>query len=317
MARPLKARAIYDEMRHALGGDFSREMRAQDLLNDVLSEVTSMHEWLFLERGEAHVNLRGPIALSGWDWTASTLTLSDPATGGDLAGYSFIPTDLVQVTDGGTAGYYQVASKASDDSLTLAASISSGNLSGTVDGTLTPRVHLLPSDFRSLITAGFEDDNNQIRPETSEGVGIRQRDDDFRSYTYSYSVEWVSATQPALRITPVPEETQSGLAVVYKRRLAAVGDDGQNIDAPEWMHRLIKDVARDLALGLEQPDGGSFSDRLTRTMQGRVFLNAVAADGASQIDLGHVQGGHVPSRHQEIDSTNVIRSLSVQGPVTP
>jgi hypothetical protein len=306
-------------MRHAIGGTAARELREQDLLNDVLNEVTSMHEWSFLDRGEAHVDLRGPVGLSGWSWTASTKTLFDPLAANTLAAYSFVPTDLVEVTAGGTTGFYPVASKpAGDDSLVLSESIFATDLAGTVGGALIARAHLLPADFRSLIEAGFEDETSHLRMASPATVGAAQRYDLLRGYSYVGAVEWVTEAQAALRLSPTPSASaKSAIAIVYKRRLALVGADGQDIDAPEFLHRLIKDVARALVRGLEMPETyGEFSDQLARIKIGAVFQDAVQADGGSQVDLGRIANGHIRQPYDdEIDGT--FTTMVAGGPVSP
>lgn len=317
MARPLKARSVYAEMRHALGGQMSSLLREQDLLNDVLNEVTSMHEWSFLERGEAHVDLRGPVAFSAFSWTAATKTLFDPTPSALFADYTRVNTDLVEITAGGTAGFYPIASN-TNDTLVLSQSIFATDLAGTVGGSVLPRVHLLPADFRSLIAADFENETNSLRLASPSTVAEWQRSDFTSGFVHFAAVEWISDAQAALRIAPPPDESaKSAISIVYKRRLALVGNDGQDIDAPEWMHRLIKDVARALVRGLELPESfGDYSDQLSKIQQSAVFLNAVQADGGSQVDLGRITHGHI-ANHTDDPIDGTFTRMVAGGPTSP
>ncbi len=302
-------------MKHALGGE--TDLSKQTLLNDVLAEVTSMHEWDFLAKGEAFIDLRARVAFSGWDWTASGNILLDPTESSPLADYTYYPTDIVKITAGGTAGYYPVASKPDDDSVTLSDSISSTNITAnTVEGEIIPRCHPLPSDFRSLIDIGFIDNTQYLGTAPKQTVARLERNTVVRGLANHATVEWADQNTPMLRIEPYPETfAKSALSAVYRRRLAIVGSDGGEINAPEFMHRLIKNVARAIAQGLEMPGTyGTYDDQLAKIMAGPVFINAVNADGGSMSDLGPIsEGGHVP-RKASFDSTWPPATLSVTGP---
>lgn len=312
--RPLLARDVYAEMKHALGG--TSDLRPQDLLNDVLDGVTSMHEWDFLAKGEAFVDLRGVVGFSGWSWTASTKTLFDPTASGLLASYTRYPTDLISITAGGTTGYYGVASKVDDDTLTLDDSVSASDLSATAGGKLITRCHLLPSDFDSLIDAGFVDNTSHLSPASRASVARSQRNSIEQNLSYCYTVEWVDQSTPMMRLDPSPTTAaKSAIAIVYRKRLALVGTDGAVINAPRYLHRLIKDVARALVRGLEMPGTyGEFHDQVDRLKQSWTFRDAVNADGRGQIDLGRIShGGHVAMGRRH-SNTFPPSTISVTGP---
>lgn len=89
---------------------------------------------------------KAPITGTTADWTASSYTIAK--TGG-FTSYGFTGWDMVYLTAGGQKGWYRIATRVSDDAITLtpdSAIFSSGDLTGTVS------FEVYPCNFATYIT---------------------------------------------------------------------------------------------------------------------------------------------------------------------
>lgn len=325
MVRSLKARELYDSMRQAIGGKHSKEFRDQDLANDALEQVASMHGWSFLGHGEAYVDLRGAVGFSGWNWTAASKLLAAPS-GTPLSAYTFQPGDFVGITAGGALGYYKVASKpAGDASLVLETSIAAGNLAGTVGGQLEARTAVLPADFRELIDIGFDggDQVATIKRASQQVVARYLRSDVPSISCYFACAERVvmsnGETRPLLRVAPISaSNVQSAVHIVYERRIPALEGDNDVVRVPEYCYLLVKQVARAWIRSLEMPKTwGSFDEQMQPIMEGATFLLSKQADDGLSEEIGPLRGGHNAQYLDPLDSDYVGGQIIIGGPVTP
>lgn len=326
MVRSLKARELYDSMRQAIGGKHSKEFRDQDLANDALEQVASMHGWSFLGHGEAYVDLRGAVGFSGWSWTAATKTLFDPLAANALAAYTFQPGDFVGITAGGALGYYKVASKpAGDDSLVLENSIAAGDLAATVGGQLEARTAVLPSDFRELLDIGFDggDQVASIERASQQTVARYLRSDVPSISCYFACAERVvmsnGETRHLLRLAPISaNNVQSAVHIVYERRIPALEGDNDVVRVPEYCYLLVKQVARAWIRSLEMPKTwGSFEEQMQPIIDGPTFMLAKQADDGLSEEIGPLRGGHNAQYVDPLDSDHVGGQIIIGGPVTP
>lgn len=89
---------------------------------------------------------KAPITGTTADWTASSYTITK--TGG-FSSYTFTGWDMVYLTAGGQKGWYRIATRVSNDAITLtpdSSIFSSGNLTGTVS------FEVYPCNFATYIT---------------------------------------------------------------------------------------------------------------------------------------------------------------------
>lgn len=327
MARTLKARDLYETMGHALGsGHHSQQLRDQDLANDVLEQVASMHGWSFLEPTEAYIDLRGMVLFSGFDWTAASKTLSDPTPSALFAAYSAQPGDFVRITAGATASYHKIASRPSDDSLVLETSIAAGNLAGTVAGQVEPRSAVLPADFRELVYCSFDKGNayvSNIRLVSAQVVA-RYQDANTPLLSEFYAaaervVLSTGETRHLLRLAPVTASGQlSALHILYERRIPAIEGDSDVVRVPEYCYLLVKQVARAWIRGLEMPrTWGSYESQLAEIMASPVFELAKRADDGVSEEIGHIRGGRLSRPESALEGWDLGGNISIGGPVTP
>lgn len=325
MARTLKARDLYETMGHALGSNqHSQQLRDQDLANDVLEQVASMHGWSFLEPTEAYIDLRGMVLFSAFNWTAATLTLTATA-GTPFSAYTAQPGDFVRINAGATASYHRIASNTAT-TLVLESSIASGDLAGTVGGQVEPRSCVLPADFRELVYCSFDKGNAYVSniKLVSAQVVARYQDANtpLLSEFYAAAERVVLATgetRHLLRIAPVTSSSQaSALHILYERRIPAIEGDSDVIRVPEYCYLLVKQVARAWIRGLEMPrTWGSYESQLAEIMASPVFgLAKMADDGVSE-EIGHIRGGRLSRPESALETWDLGGNISIGGPVTP
>lgn len=325
MARTLKARDLYETMAHALGSNaHSQQLRDQDLANDVLEQVASMHGWSFLDSGEAYVDLRGSVAFTACNWTAATKTIT-ATVGTPFSAYTAQPGDFARITAGATISYHKIASS-TGTTLVLETSIAAGDLAGTVGGMVEPRSAVLPADFRELVYLKFDKANfyvSNIRT-VSAAVVARYQDANtpLLNEFYACAERVVLSTgevRHLLRLAPVTASSQaSALHILYERRIPAIEGDSDVIRVPEYCYLLVKQVARAWIRGLEMPrTWGSYESQLAEIMASPTFDLARRADDGVSEEIGHIRGGRLSRPESALEGWDLGGNISIGGPVTP
>ncbi len=332
MVRTLNTQILENQVKHALGGRLSKWHSSREIINDALEEITSMHPWRFLEGGTFYMDTRGDFSFTGLDWDESALKLGILG-GGDFATYAFVPNDYVNITAGTgvNVGYFEVASRVDADFVVLKTSPSTAgiDLNNTdIAGDTDTHSIALPSNFRSLITADFTDESqNRLELTSPERVADVRRNQIplgpgkfWAAFSY---VENQAAGSPAMsaifEITPTPGSDESSpIQFLYKKCIPELTDDRTVVVVPPYMHLLCKRAVRAVALGLEKPlQGGDVDMRISALMSQAVFMNAVNADGDTQIEVGRLVNGHAPrSDGFHIEDIPGDGGLTIGGPTT-
>lgn len=286
-----------DQMRHALGGgDLSIELDKLGILNQAGEYLVNMRPWHWLVGREGLINLKGPISDTTATWTASTLTLTDT---GAFANYTFRSGDQIEITagTGATTGFYGIASRVDDDSITLDTSLATGNLAtGDIEWEIRLDYAALPADFRTLIDITSKNTLLYGVRQTSLAEIIHDRSSNVTvtsSWNYRVAVNYVgSPPVPQLEIYPTPGADQNGAwTVIYNADWTRLTADSVNIDIPEWLDSLYLRLTRAFALGYEREDVASMEQRLAAIEAGPEYRNAARRDGMVQPTFGRLEGG--------------------------
>jgi len=301
----------------------SRRLRMQDIVNDSLDQVSQMHPWEWLQGGYAYLDTRAQLAVTAMTWAGvapgGTLTKASAFTS-----YNFVEGgDHIEITSGTgvDTGHYEITAK-TDNAITLALPIIASGTPADVAGTIDPHSIALPSDFRAVIDLRFTWDNNSslIRLTSPEAVAYRRAnqlpiDDGLFRAAVSWAGDPVTAS---LQLAPTfgTNDTKTILCV-YQRKIPYVSADSDSVLVPDWMHRLVKQVCRAIARGLEMGSEGEVEDRMAKVMVGPVFHNAVTTDGGAQEEVGQMRGGHAPKRRGDHFLYPGDGGLTIGGPTTP
>lgn len=284
-----------DHIDHTLGGPSSL-LTTLMLVNQTGRHLVGMHQWMFLKRPSVRLTARASITLTGATWTEATKTLAET---GAFASYTFLAGDQLRVTDGtgATTGYARLASRVSDDAITLESSI--GPDAADIDGTLSLASCALPSDFGAILSlkagVGFQEDINLTSLEVIEDLRA-----DPASTTGSYYMAALAFGQlaaggvpvPRLELWPEPASADTEkFRLSYRAAWQAVATDTQVLAIPEHTEALYLTLLRAFARGYEEEEGATLSQRLGEIQGGAVFAAARKHDGSQQRSYGPLRGG--------------------------
>lgn len=301
----LTLQTIEAHIRNALGGDSSVEGNGRSIANQAGHYFTDMHPWRTMER-LARLNLRASVTISNWTWTESSRTLADSAVGALLANYALVQGDEFQLTagTGATVGFYPIQTRSSANAFVLETSIGSGaDGQADIDGTITTRTIALPSDFRQLISRprsiGSTRSLNIVSME--EVDKLRAGDSSTSDTGYAAALMWKPSAQalggapvPVLEVWPTPgTNANAAFSIHYRATWSDLSDDSDIAQIPSMfaMEMLYLQVVRAVALGYEEFDVATMSQRVEELKAGPLFRDACAADGSVQTSFGQQRGG--------------------------
>lgn len=292
-----------EHIEHTLSGPMAL-LSVIDVVNQTGRHMVGMHSWMFLKRPSVRLSTRAPITLTDATWDESELTLTKT---GAFADYTFLAGDQLRVTagTGATLGYYPLASRVSDDAITLESSI--GADAADIDGTMTLSACALPSDFGGILSLkagdGFQED---VTLTTLDAI------DELRSDSVptsgSYFMAALSFGQLAASGVPVPRlefwpdittaDTEK-FRLSYRAGWKAITSDGQTLAIPAHTEALFIALLRAFARGYEEEDQATLSRRLADVEAGPVFMAARKYDGAQQRNYGPMRGGWLETRRYD------------------
>ncbi len=267
------------------------------ILNDAGEWFWGSRAWNFAIR-MAMIDVRAQISFASLGWTAATKTI----TGGSFAAYDFLAGDQLEITAGGTRGYYEVLSKTSS-TLVLDKPISSVDLVATVGGTLHLWGCALPADIESIIPGtptmapGFAQSFDLV--DLAEVQEWRALFTGGSTAAYIGAMSWGKqnaggARVPRLEIAPeIIAGQKSAFTLSYRSRWVRVSDATREIDLFSWCIPAFKEALRCFARGYHEEDVATVSDRLAKLVAGPVYEQAIDQDAMLPDTWGLIKGGAV------------------------
>lgn len=284
-------------IRHTLGGgELSIELDKMGVLNQAGEYLINMHPWHWLVGRTSLLDLRGLVTGTTATWTATGNILTDA---GAFASYTFVAGDKLEVKSGtgATTGFYTVASRVDDDSVTLTGSIAAGDLAtGDIDYRLTTNTVALPDDFRDIVGISATDSLLYGVQLTSLEQILRNRTSQVEvttSWDFQAAVVWDgSPPVPLLEVWPDQSTNQTGAwTIFYRGGWARLSGDSVNIDVPEFLDSLYLRLVRAWARGYEREDEMPMEEHLFRIKNSPEFIDAAKRDGMIQPYRGRLAGG--------------------------
>jgi hypothetical protein len=268
--------------------------------------------WKFRERPPARLNFTAPITLTDATYTHATKTVTKT---GAFTNYTFIPGDILEITDGtgATTGEYPVASRTSNDAITLATSIgAAADGQSDIDGTLAFPYVSMPSDFGELLDIradGLTVDFSLV--DFSEIAMLRDGAILPNGFMYWGAIVHPAQTAqtstfavPRLEIYPTPTSTiVSALTLWYRADWRELSGDTHYAAVPQWCEALLIEYIRAVAEGYMNRHAdnegllpvSTLSDRLRDIEEGPLFRRATEKDMLIQPSYGVITGGLIES----------------------
>lgn len=299
----LTVQGVGDQIRQTLAGDISPEVSIRLVMEQAGSFLASLHDWNWMRR-TARLNLRASITVTDGTWTEATrsLTLTDA-----FEDYVWVQGDEFKVTGGtgATTGFYEIASRTSDDVVVLDTSIgAAANGSATIDGTLALDAIALPSDFKKFMAVqGSDVAVNQLEMvDWQDLLDLRSGSTSQTSGRYFGSIKWVGspttlqfAPKPRLEIWPSVATSQSSAFNLsyYADWGGLPTGDTSVLPLPRTfaIEHLYMQIVRAMARGYDEEDQASMQRRLAEVVGGPEMAAAIQADGTQQVNLGKMRGG--------------------------
>lgn len=300
----LNLQRLRDHALAILGEQHDARVDATEVVNEAGRYLVSMHPWKFLERPRALLSFSAPISISNATWTESTKTLTKASAFGD---YTFTKGDRIQITDGtgATAGYYNIASKTSDNAITLETSIGSDADGETdIDGTICFPYVALPADFDTLVKV--ESTNNYTRQVILTSLGhIETLRGDITEATLDYyvAIEYpaqptTTDQQPGARLCLYPtalSASTDALSVVYRAGWVELSSNSQVSHVPAEYDALLSELVRAFARA-RADNSVTLSDALEPIERSTMLNRLKSNDGAVQPHIGPMRNGFVNER---------------------
>lgn len=276
---------------HALGGTLNPKTPPVDVVNFAGQWLYDCHHWMWLRGRSTVLDQRASITITGATWVEGTLTLTSTA----LAGYEFSPGDRIQLT-GGSGGdgvrssdtINILSASGNDIVLESTLSVTPGSPATSVDAILRLAYWEVPGDVKSII--GIEPTSNLLR--NIQIISI-QRLQAYRSNISSvhpfgfYCAPAYARTgdsqQRILEIWPTPNSDEYGsVTLMYEAGWETITEDSQFIQLPQdgWLDMAFLSAVRAVALGLEEGDEASLTDRLAALSSSEMFMQAYRRDGS-------------------------------------
>lgn len=290
------------------------------IINDAGQWFCGAHDWNFLMRGPALVDLRATIAVSGGIWSPSARSLQSVGT---FANYQFLTGDQIIITSGTgvTVGSYVVEDKFSDDVIILATSL--GLATTDVAGEMKLPWARLPDDFAEMLP-GFPvgGPGTGITVDMVDSADTEGRRATTQAGTTAAYLCAVTQARPVgggvsvPRLNHYPECTggQPGaFSIMYRSSMFPVTSAVQEFDMPRWAEPAFRETLRAFARGVEEEDEGTVTDRLEKLVQGALWAQAVDQDSRLQTSFGPVERGAFA---RAIGRVGVpIADFDIQGPM--
>ena len=293
-----------NHIRHTLSG--APDLPIKALISEAGNYFTTHHPWLWLVGRSAQLDYEAPVSFSGWDWTEATLTLDDPATGGELDDYNFNEGDQVEITAGVGTKFpktFNVASNPDGDTLILKSSITTtaGDLvAADIDGNIQKDYLVLPSDFHEVTAIDATDSLIREFYQTSLEHLLELRTNPIEVTTWYW---WAAishtrvpgAVVPVFEIWPGPNATEFGAITLFYRAKWAEIDDGDIATLPDYCETYFLNILRAFARGYIEEDTGNLDGRLGKLYAGEICRAARRADGSRNSGryLGPITNGAI------------------------
>lgn len=291
----ITVRLLEGIIRNELGDRPSTPLEFRELVNQAGEHLVSCYPWRWLEGRQARLRSRALINLTGATWTEATKTITKV---GAFTNYSPLSADTLEVLSGTGArtGTYEVVTRPTADTITLATSISTAavNLTG-IEATMPNDQIALPSDFDlSGITAYAMRDGlaGDIRFTTDQGML------NLRSYPtvgiltgFWALLRYVRGTSGGqavkrLELWPTTESADEELVIMYRGGWKEPTTDDEVLSPPSWMNLLFIEILKAVCMGTEESEMGSIDQRLTMLRKGVLFNDARARDMLEQLEHG-------------------------------
>lgn len=295
----MQVQDAFRSITRTLGGKTTAPDEQLSILNDCGEWFYGIHAWNFAIRA-AFIDVRAQISIATADWTASTKTITKT---GAFANYTFLAGDQIEITVGGTPGWYEIATRTSDDAITLVSSLSSTNISAGVSGTLRLWGCALPDDIAGLLPG-----TPTMAPGFAQSFDIVDlaKIMEWRAlFTGGSTAAYIGALSfgrpiaggprvPRLEIAPeIVAGQKSAFCLMYRSKWRRVTTASTEIDLPVWAEPAFREAIRHFARGYFEEDVATLDQRLANYMQGALFRQAVEQDAAIQNTWGEIEGGAV------------------------
>lgn len=289
--------------------------------------VSSAHAWNFLRR-PLLLDLRASISLTGATWTSATKLLTKV---GAFADYTYVAGDVFEPT-GGTGARLKtvpVATRVSDDAITLDEDIQATNGATDIAGRLPNNTIALPTDFlafpgvrplwseNSLIGGLHFTSHEALTQRRSSNVEVESS-----WYFYAAITEMMNqgteATETVLDLYPPSSvEVLDAFRGHYRARIVIDTEDEDAVvpvptNKPAIELLLIK-ACRAFALGFEEgeeADQPGLDVLLEQLQRSTIWHAARKQDGGQQPTVGPMRGGVGGSRR----AGRSLLSSEVDGP---
>lgn len=298
------------DISHTLHGADVAGSTALDYINQASNYLSNAHEWVWLNRPATRLALRGTITFSDGTWTESTLSLTST---GAFADYTWVQGDEINVISGTGAivGRVRVRSRTDDNTIVLAASISSAGTdlaTGDIEVEFTLPSVALPSDFGTIIALDAEDSLTISVHQTTLEELLRLRTNEiqitssyyYAALTYADSDATIGgAPVPVLALWPAPATNDiAAFTLFYRAAIPEVTDDNEIVPIPAFMEMCYRQLVRAVARGYEHEQSTTLAAELAEWMQAQFTQDAMARDGMQQQHYGPLRGGAVETRTQ-------------------
>ncbi len=291
----LTVRMLEKIARFELGAQPDGPLEMRELVNQAGEHLVAMWPWRWLEGRQARLRPRAQIELTGATWTEATKTIT---LAGAFTDYSLLSADTLEVLSGtgAIAGTYEVLTRPTANTVTLATSISSAavNLTG-IEAVMRNDQIALPSDFDLAgITAYAMKDGlaGDMRFTTDQGML------NLRSYptvgvltgfwALLRYVRGVSGGQAVKRLElwPATDDSDEEMVIFYRGGWKEPATDDEVLSPPSWMNPLFIEVFKAVVMGHEESETGSLDARLTALNSGILFYKAKSRDLLEQVEHG-------------------------------
>lgn len=261
-------------------------------------QLASMHAWRCFTTAQGWIDGRGNIDIVNATYTESTKNLLK--TGG-FTNYTFVDGDQIDITGGANAQKRQVeiVSRTDANNIVLLDSLGAAADGDTdVDGTLhLPKCELAP-DFGSIITMSANNTliNGVQLVTPGQVLAFRTNQIEVTSaWQYHATIIYVGRPRrPVLDVYPDFGSDQINVFRYFYRqgwtRLAKLGDI---VEIPDFLWLLYIQLVRAFALGWEDEDQRTVTNRLEEIKQGQEFEAARMFDWRVQPSFGRMRGGAV------------------------
>lgn len=309
-----------------VGGDTAASVLM--IANNSGRSLFAAYPWGFAKGGQAFLELRPSVPTlasnnaqnTGATWDENLLQLTDA---GAFADYEFREGDQVQIVDGTNVvpGFYPITAKDSGNSIiTLGRSIqpSGSSPASSVDYRINLSFALLPDDFGELLFVQLTDTLTRTMHRTTlADIGARRSGgvniDDI-NYWYALS-NTTPDGQPIRRLELYPEPRtfdREGARLLYRRKWVNLATDNDEVRLPDELEPLYLEFVQAFALGYEEGDKATVSQRVAEVKRGPLYEDARRWDARQVPFVGKLRHGHVRPVYY---GNQYVARQSISGPI--